>query len=161
MNYSLIVAFSFFLISILSGISLSQKFNEKLLFYKALLDLNRDLIASLNFDRMDLPLILTNNRSTFSNAFNELINCKIKQLYGENNKFKLPPFLSNKETVEICDYLNKLGKHDCKTSLIILKNYDEYFNKICIELNEITLKKGALYKKLAILIGLIVFVIVV
>ena len=159
MPYSLIVAASLMLVSVLIGKTLSQKFKDKAIFYKALLKFNSNIINSINFRRDDLTVLLS--LRTESEFLNKLLNQKFESIKGNKIELNTPSFLIECEKKELLDYFNGIGKRDYESEIKVLYSYNDYFlNKVKTCDTEVQ-NQGVLYKKISIAVGLIIFIIVI
>ena len=148
----------FFCICTLIGIINSKKYSNRYKFYTALLNFNQDFKSVLSFRRDYVEKLL--NKDYKFQPFNEILEQKLSNSFNKNT-LNLPDFLNDEEKYEIVEFFNQMGKFDAITQSEIAIRYEELFKRK-IESCDIDNKKyGLLYKKLGIIVGLIVFIIVV
>ena len=147
-----------FLIAFICGDNLSKKYANRSLFYNSLEEFNGDFISLINFRKDNLITLLKKEYS--SEYLNKLLQSKIQVICNKENNLDMPSFLLEKEKLELEEYFSQLGIYDSNTQLDFLKRYNEYFfNKVSESKSE-EKQKGALYKKIGALIGVISFILV-
>lgn len=147
-----------FLIAFICGDNLSKKYANRSLFYNSLEEFNGDFISLINFRKDNLITLLKKEYS--SEYLNKLLQSKIQVICNKENDLDMPSFLLEKEKLELEEYFSQLGIYDSNTQLDFLKRYNEYFFNKVTESKSEEKQKGALYKKIGALIGVISFILV-
>ena len=147
-----------FLIAFICGDNLSKKYANRSLFYNSLEEFNGDFISLINFRKDNLITLLKKEYS--SEYLNILLQSKIQVICNKENDLDMPSFLLEKEKLELEEYFSQLGIYDSNTQLDFLKRYNEYFFNKVTESKSEEKQKGALYKKIGALIGVISFILV-
>jgi hypothetical protein len=155
---SLTAGIALLILGSLLGLSLSQKITDKKKLYKALLTFNHDFLMEVEFQRNDLLTML--KRKYPSEDFNNILMQKISIINGVKNDLIFPNYLTDSEKAELQDYFNKLGLHDCNTASIFFERYAKIYSNIYSEIVQEERVKGALYKKMGVILGIIACVIV-
>ena len=156
---SIIAGFALLLLSALLGASFAKKITDKKNFYKALLSFNHDLLIEVEFQKNDLISLLS--RSYSSDDFNELLTQKSNLIKGDCFELIFPKYLKNSEHAELKDYFSKIGMQDSITASSFLKRYGQIFSGIYSEILQEEKVKGALYKRMGVIIGIIACIIVI
>lgn len=156
MNYNLIIAICLFILGVLIGYLFSLRYSKRTGFYKALSEFNSDFISSLTFNFEELPTLL--NRNYNNEDFERTLN---SFNYQNDQVLFLPNYLNKREKNEIMLYFSKLGCVDAITQLQMLKRYECIFDKTINECRALEQKEGVLCKKMGVIVGIIIFVLVV
>ena len=143
----------------LIGVSFSKKISNKKEFYKSLVSFNHDLLIEVEFPKKDLIYLL--NKSYNSEDFNNVLAQKKEVIKGSYCDIIFPNYLNAIEQADLKDYFNKIGMQDSHTASMVLKRYGEIFSRLYSELLEQEKVKGALYKKMGVILGLIACIIAV
>ena len=156
---SLISAVAFLTLSGLFGFALSKKIKDKRDFYKSLLSFNHDLIMEIDFQRRDILSLLS--KRYISDDFNDILNQKKAVIKGYYSDMFFPNYLSDSERLDLKEYFSKMGMQDPQTSIEFLKRFGEIFSRLYNDFLQEEKVKGALYRKMGVIIGIIAFIIVV
>ena len=131
---------------------------ERTNFYKALSEFNSDFFSSVNFNQEDLTTLLKQdyNQEDFQKTLNSII-----ERFNSNQSIYLPNYLATREKNELLHYFLQIGSVDARTQIELLKRYERIFEKKNNECLTLEKQEGALCKKMGVIIGIIIFIIVV
>lgn len=142
----------------LLGVQISKVYSNKENFYFELNNFINFLIGEISFLKTDLVQISENYISTNPIFKNFIQNLKNKLLF--ETEFERIEILNENENLSIKNFVDNLGKNDSVTECDKLKNILENFKITLNETREQNKKYGSMIKKLGILSGFLLCIIV-
>ena len=140
------------------GFKMGNKYYEKEKFYNDFYNFIIFTKNQIGFLKINIIEILNNYETKNKNLKNLLINY-YKFLQGE--EYTELNILNKDENLEIFNFLKGIGLNDCLTQNEFFENYLIFFEKKLKEVKTLNLKYGAMYKKLGILLGICVCILLI
>lgn len=154
---ALILGLIFLFISLI-GFKLGEKYKQKERFYYEFKNFLIYLKSEIGFFEKDIVEIVS-TYSSKNQHLSELLNSFKQSLLGE--KFEGLKILSEEENFKIIEFLNGLGKSDCESQKEYIEKNLEIFTNFYVEAKDKNLKQGTMCKKLSILVGVLVCILLI
>lgn len=140
------------------GYKLGDSYRQKEVFYNEFNKLIIYIKNQISFFKTNILEIL-DNYDTKNLYINKII--RNYKNFLENNQFYELDILSKNENEDIYNFLKGIGKNDCFTQNEFLSKNLDFFNNKLEECKQLNLKHGVLYKKLGVLLGIFVCLILI
>jgi len=141
------------------GFQIGGLYLAKEKFYSELIGFITHLISEISFLKTDLMGISTNFKSTNKHFNLFLNNLKNKILFEKD--YENITILNEQENLEIKNFINSLGKNDALNECEIIKSFLENFKLKLNDSREGNKKYGIMYKKLGVLVGILVCIVLI
>lgn len=142
----------------LLGFQISKIYSNKENFYSELNNFITFLIGEISFLKTDLVKITEEYKSSHQ-IFNKFLE-NLKNILLFESEFKNIDILNEIENIELKNFVTNLGKNDSATECDKLKNFLESFKTKLDETREQNKKYGTMIKKLGVLGGFLLCIIV-
>ena len=140
------------------GFKIGNVFKEKEVFYYDFKNFLIYLKSEIGFFRRDIVEIIEAYQTKNKNITMLLGNFK-QSLNGEN--FQKINILSDSENAKIEEFFKGVGVSDCDSQKEYIEKNIEIFSKSYEDAKQQNLKQGIMYKKLSILVGILVCIILI
>lgn len=140
------------------GFKFGNRYKEKVDFYNDFSIFLLYLKSQISFLKVDLITIF-NQYECKNNHFKNLI-CNLSDDFNSYRNINVE-ILKEDENLQIRRFFEGLGKNDCLTEEDYIKRQIEIFNKKLNDAKDLNLKYGNMYKKLSILLGIFVCIVLI
>lgn len=151
---------SIFALITYTGFKFGNNYKEKENFYNDFVRFLINLKTQINFLKTDIIQILNNYKTNNKNLNKLLLDYKNSIVNDKEFKIELN-ILTEDEKVEILTFFNTFGKSDLYTQIDLLEKYNKFFEDKLEEKRKLNVKYGVMYKKLGILLGLLVCIVLI